>query len=224
MFNGFSPRTIEFMWELRLNNNKPWFTEHKEAFQREFQNPMKELGKTVFAGVNDACGGRGFIHKNARIYKDARRIRDGEPYRDHLWFSIERPSEDWTVTPGFWFELNPESWSCGLGFYQAKALTMAKFRARLDKAPQLFEKLIAPLAKQTDFILSGPEYVRKKAAPTPKTAAWYNRRSFSLVCEKPNGAELFSPDLADKLTLGFTFLMPLYDYFITLDADPDPQL
>jgi uncharacterized protein (DUF2461 family) len=30
MFEGFSPRTIDFMWNLRFNNRKPWFEEHKE--------------------------------------------------------------------------------------------------------------------------------------------------------------------------------------------------
>jgi len=224
MFNGFSSRTIDFMWELRLNNNKTWFTEHKEEFHREFQIPMKELGAEVFEGVKKACGDRGFIHKVSRIYKDARRIRDGEPYRDHLWFSIEKPSDEWTCTPVFWFELMPEGISFGLGYYQAKALTMAKLRARIDKAPKQFEKLIAPLEKQDKFILQGAEYARKKEAPTKKTADWYNKKSFSLICEKPISAELFSPDFANKLIEGYTFLMPLYDYFVTLDADPDPLI
>ena len=224
MFKGFSPRTIDFMWELRLNNNRPWFTEHKEEFHREFQLPMKELGAAVFADVKETCGDRGFIHKVSRIYKDARRVRDGEPYRDHLWFSIEKPSDEWTSTPVFWFELSPEKWSCGLGFYQAKPLTMAKFRARIDKAPKQFETLIAPLATQDDFVLTGAEYARKKQAPTTKTADWYNKKSFSLVCEKQNGAELFSPEFADVLVGRFAFLMPLYDYFITLDSDPEPEI
>ena len=222
MFKGFSPRTIDFMWELRFNNNKIWFTEHKEDFQREFQIPMKELVAQAFECVNNACGKRGFISKISRIYKDARRIRDGEPYRDHLWFSIERPSEEWTSTPVFWFELGPESWSYGLGYYQAKPMTMAKFRARLDKDPKQFEKLIAPLAKQEEFILEGSEYARKKESPTTKTADWYNKKSFSLIHRQENGSELFSAEFADRIVNGFTYLMPLYDYFITLDSDPEP--
>jgi len=222
MFKGFSSRTIDFMWELRLNNNKAWFTEHKEEFQREFQMPMKELGAQVFEGVKNACGDRGFIHKVSRVYKDARRISDGEPYRDHLWFSIEKPSEEWTSTPVFWFELKPEDWSCGLGYYQARPLTMAKFRARIDKNPKQFEKLIAPLEKQNEFVLDGPEYARKKEAPTEKTAVWYNKKSFSLMFAKQNGSELFSGELAERLIKDFMFLMPLYDYFVTLDSDLDP--
>ena len=47
MFNGFTQRTIDFMWNLRLNNTKAWFEENKEDFRRDFQTPMKELGIEV---------------------------------------------------------------------------------------------------------------------------------------------------------------------------------
>jgi len=223
MFQGFSPQTIDFMWNLRLNNRKAWFEEHKETFRQDFQAPMKALGRDVFERISADYADYGFIHKLSRIYRDARRVRDGEPYRCNLWFSIEKPSEEWTSTPVFWFELGPERWHYGLGYYQAKSLTMAKFRARLDRDPKKFEKLIAPLAKQSEFVLDGEEYKRKKEASTPKTAPWYNRKSLVLIHEQPNGEELYSPKLVDRLVEGYAFLMPFYDYFVSLDADPDPR-
>ena len=223
MFEGFSPQTIDFMWNLRFNNQKTWFDAHKDEYRNDFLNPMKALGQDVFAQIQAAYGNHGFIHKVSRIYKDARRSRGDGPYRDHLWFSIEKPSEEWTSTPVFWFELSPDTWSYGLGYYQARPTTMAKLRARLDKNPQRFEKLIAPLAKQEEFVLDGADYIRKKAAPTPQLDDWYNKKSFSLVHQQPNGPELFAPALTHRLVQGYRFLMPLYDYLVTLDADPTPE-
>jgi len=224
MFRGFSPQTIEFMWGLRLNNQKPWFEANKETFQKELQSPIKALGQTVFERIEADYSEQGFIHKVSRIYKDARRVHDGEPYRCNMWFSIEKPSEEWTATPVFWFELSPEAWRYGLGYYQARPITMAKLRARIDRDPKKFEKLIAPLGKQEEFILDGEEYKRKKEAPSQKTVAWYNKKSLVLMHEQQNGEELFSPALADRLVTGYEFLMPFYDYLITLDSDPDPGL
>ena len=224
-FEGFSQATIDFMWNLRFNNNKQWFESHKAEFIRDFNNPMKALGREVFERIEAAFGGRGFIHKVSRIYKDARRVKGGEPYRTNLWFSIERPVNagmEWTGTPVFWFELSPDNWSYGLGYYSARAETMAKLRARIDKNPKAFEKLIAPLDKQNEFSLNGDEYVRRKAAPSKKTDVWYNRKTFSLIHEQAHGEELFSHELANRLTEGYSFLMPMYDYFITLDSDPSP--
>lgn len=217
MFEGFSPRTTDFMWNLRLNNEKAWFEAHKEEFQQALQLPMRELGRAVFERV--AAERAGFIHKLSRIYKDARRLHGAGPYRDNMWFSIERPSEEWTATPVFWFELAPESWSYGLGYYQARPETMAKLRARIDRDPKPFETLIEPLERQDEFVLEGPEYARRKTASTEGIAAWYNKKSFSLIHRQPNGDELFSPDLVRRVADGMLSLLPLYDYLITLDSE-----
>ena len=222
MFNGFTPKTIDFMWNLRLNNRKDWFEANKDIYKQEFQDPMKALAKEVFGQISATYSSHGFTHKVARIYKDARRIRDGEPYRCNLWFCIEKPCEEWTSTPVFWFELAPEEWSYGLGYYHARPMTMAKFRARIDRDPKKFEKIIAPLAKQSEFVLEGDEYKRAKQAPSPATAGWYNMKSLSLSHRQQNGDELYSPELSNRLANGYKFLMPFYDYFITLDSDPDP--
>ena len=224
MFTGFSSQTIDFMWNLRLNNNKSWFEANKENFKQDFHNPMKALGQDVFNRISSDYSRHGFIHKVSRIYKDARRVRDGEPYRCNLWFSIEKPTEEWTSTPVFWFELSPEQWSYGLGYYQARPLTMAKFRARIDRAPSKLEKLVATLEKQDEFILDGEEYKRKKETGSVKLSVLYNMKSFSLIHKQKNGNELFSPELVNRIVCGYQFLMPFYDYLITLDSDPDPEV
>jgi uncharacterized protein (TIGR02453 family) len=222
MFNGFSEKTIDFMWELRLNNNKAWFEAYKDEFIRDFQEPMKALGREVFERFSAKYSDYGFIHKLSRIYKDARRIRDGEPYRANLWFSIEKPlpeNVEWTGTPVFWFELCPDDWSYGLGYYAAKSQTMESFRAMIEENPKEFEKLVSLLEKQDEFVLDGEEYKRRKESAvklSAKAAEWYNKKSFSLIHRQKNGKELYSADLADRLVKGYEFLMPFYDYFMEL--------
>ena len=220
MFTGFSQNTIDFMWNIRLNNNKAWFEEHKDEFKRDFQTPMKELVQEVYARMTADYGERGFIQKLSRIYKDARRVRNGNLYRDNLWFSVEKPSAENEESSGvltFWFDLNPEGWSYGLGYYAAKAATMERLRARIDDNPKAFEKLIDLLNSQDEFKLDGPEYARQKQAPTPKTQEWYNKKSFSLIHSGGIGDELFTREFADRLVSGYTFLMPFYDYFIAAE-------
>ena len=222
MFKGFNQKTVDFMWNIRLNNNKPWFEEHKEEFKRDFQMPMKELGQEVFAAIIAEYGEHGFIHKLSRIYRDARRVRDGRLYRDNLWFSVEKPYTEKGESSGiltFWFDLNPEGWSYGLGYYAAKAVTMEKLRTRIDGNPKAFEKLIDLLAGQDEFKLDGPEYARVKPSPTPKTQEWYNKKSFSLIHFGEIDDELFSREFADRLVSGYKFLMPFYDYFAAAEDE-----
>jgi len=222
MFTGFSQKTIDFMWNIRLNNNKQWFEAHKDEYKHDLHTPMKELGKEVYTRITDNFGERGFVHKLSRIYKDARRIRDGNPYRDHLWFSVERPSTEKEESSGiltFWFELNPEGWSYGLGYYAAKAATMEKLRAQIGANPKELERLIDLLNSQNEFKLEGPEYVRQKQAPTAKTQEWYNKKSFSLIHYGKICEELFSCQFTDRLVNGYIFLMPFYDYFVTAEMN-----
>ena len=32
-FTGFTPETIDFLWELRMNNNKAWMEENRERYR-----------------------------------------------------------------------------------------------------------------------------------------------------------------------------------------------
>ncbi|MCL2868893.1 MAG: DUF2461 domain-containing protein [Candidatus Bathyarchaeota archaeon] len=227
MFTGFTQKTIDFMWSIRLNNNRSWFEAHKDEYKHDFQAPMKELGQEVFAKIIADYGERGFIHKLSRIYKDARRVRDGNMYRDNLWFSVEKPCAGKEESSGiltFWFDLNPEGWSYGLGYYAAKAVTMEKLRVRVDDNPKEFEKLIDLLNSQGEFKLDGPEYARKKQAPTLKTQEWYNKKSFSLIHFGEITNELFSREFVDRLVCGYKFLMPFYDYFDAVETEGRPEV
>jgi len=222
MFTGFSQSTLDFMWGIRMNNERPWFEAHKAEYIRDFQGPMRALASDVFDRVTAECGDRGFTQKVSRIYRDARRVRDGRPYRDHMWCSVERPNEDGAGTPVFWFELTPDNWSHGMGFYMARPETMAKMRARIRNNTESFESLIAPLAAQDYFRLGGEDYARKKEAPSENVAEWYNKKSFFVIHEESHAPILFSAALVERIVEGIKFLMPLYDYCATLNADPAP--
>jgi len=223
MFQGFSQETVDFMWGIRFNNEKSWFEAHKQEYLDHLDGPMKALGCEVYGIFNEKHPDLGLKLHVCRIYRDARRLHGRGPYKDHLWFTIRKVEEEWTDSPVFWFELAPEQWSYGLGYYSAKAVTMAKHRARIDNNPKPLEKLARLLGGQTEFVLEGESYARPKGDPGGLLKAWYNMKKFSLIHEDKLTEELYSPDLAVRVAEGFSFLAPFYDYFSTLYADPDPN-
>ena len=223
MFQGFSQETVDFMWGIRFNNEKTWFEAHKSDYQTYFLTPMKELGGQVQAALLDRFPQSGLNLKISRIYRDARRLFGRGPYKDHLWLSLFRYGNESGGHPVFWFELAPDGWSYGMGFWDAHALTMAKHRARINRDPAPLLKLHDKLAKQTEFVLQGPAYSRPKPCGEPRLAEWYNKKSLSIGHEEGLTEFLYTPGLADRLAGGFSFLMPYYDYFSTIWADPDPR-
>ena len=101
---------------------------------------------------------------------------------------------------------------------------MMKLRARMERDPRVMEKLTRGLDRQTEFSLEGEPYKRpKEGAPSPLLARWYEKKSFSIGHYEKLDEILFSRALVDRLKTGFAFLLPYYDYFVTLDGDPDPR-
>ena len=223
MFQGFSQQTVDFMWNIRFNNEKIWFEAHREEYKNFLAQPMNSLAADVSIALADKYPDLNLKLHVSRIYRDARRLHGNGPFKDHLWFSMRQVSEEWTDKPVFWFELSPETWSYGLGYYLAKATTMAKHRARIENKPQTLEKLARTLNRQTEFILEGNSYARPKGDPGKLLFDWYNKKSFSLIHEQRIDEAVFSADLAARIVDGFDFLVPFYRYFSTLDSDPDPR-
>lgn len=223
MFQGFDDTTVDFMWGIRFNNERSWFEAHRQEYQEHFYTPMRDLGDEVYGHIAGKLPDWGLICKVSRIYRDARRLFGRGPYKDHLWLSVEQPHEPGISVPCFWFELGPEAWSYGMGCYMVRPLTMAKLRARMDRDPRPMEKLTRRLARQSEFALDGQEYRRpRSAAPSRVLEPWYRKKNFSISHEEKLSEELFSRAIVDRLLTGFDFLIPYYQYFATLEGDPDP--
>lgn len=222
MFQGFTQDTLDFMWHIRFNNEKSWFEAHKDIYRAVLDKPMRELAQDVSDGFAANHRELDLRPRVSRIYRDARRLHGSGPYKDHLWFTLRRQEEEWADKPVFWFELAPETWSYGLGYYLAKPLTMEKLRARIDADPAPLGKLARSLDRQKEFVLEGENYARLKCGPDKPLAEWYNKKTFSIIHEEKVDEAVFSPELAGRIIRGFEFLLPFYRYFVTLDTDPDP--
>ena len=190
MFQGFSGATVDFMWGIRFNNEKGWFEAHKEEYLTTFQRPMKALADEVYVAFTDRHPDLDLICKVSRIYRDARRLFGRGPYKDHLWLSLTRPHEEGCAEPVFWFELGPEGYSYGMGFWQAPAVTMAKFRARMDREPKAMEKLARRFQKQDVFVLEGEDY-KRQGRPLPAAHPLVQQKELRpLPRRPPRGAAL----------------------------------
>ena len=215
MFTGFTPETIDFLWGIRMNNNRDWFLEHKKQYVSTLYEPMKALGKDLFAPFMEIPG---TILKVSRIYRDARRLHGQGPYKDHLWFCVRTGDQDWTGRPTFYFEIAPDYYSYGMGFWAASAATMTRYRQQIDRDPKTLEKLVRQFDRQQVFQLTGPDYVRSKGQVSDLLRPWYQKKSLTLSHEVPLDESLYSPDFASRVTEDLKTLLPFYRYFAALCA------
>lgn len=223
MFQGFTEETIDFLWGIRMNNNREWFTAHKKEYQTQLYEPMKALSAVVWEDLKEECGPYLLTPKVARIYRDARRIHGGGPYKESLWFVLQKPVEDWTATPAFYFEVMPAGYEYGMGYYCARPVQMEVYRRRILREPGELEALARRLNGQTEFVLTGDEYKRPKGQVSELLKPWFNRKSLALVCAHKPDELLLSPALKDTVVEAFRWLMPYYDYLRRLEQEPLPE-
>ena len=88
-FPGFPQQALQFFKDIAQNNNKEWFTLHKEEYTRHVQGPVQDfvivLGAELQALSKEmvfdpSLRGSGSI---MRIYRDIRFSKDKIPYKSY---------------------------------------------------------------------------------------------------------------------------------------------
>jgi len=223
MFQGYTQQTIDFLWGLKLNNERSWFQAHREEFLTYVDAPTRALAAQLAEEMTGLYPKLGLELKVSRIYRDARRLFGRGPYKDHLWFSLRRPGEHDSAIPCFWFEVAPERYSYGMGAWDPTPLTMAKLRARIDRDPKPAEKLVRAVEKRGEFSLEGTEYKRPKGDPGPLLCPLYNRKQISFGRDCNCEGIFFTPELAEQVLEGWKSLEPFYRWLCALAGDPAPE-
>lgn len=212
-FTGFTPQAGEFLWELRFNNERPWFNAHKQEFLDLVDVPFRALANEVYERMKEAYPKREWYVHVSRIYRDARRLYGRGPYKDHLWFTLRCDASKDEEVPAFYFGFDPEGYDFGMGYYVSKAAFMERYRRFTLANPKPLEKLARRLNKQDTFVLGGQSYKKNKVEHSPLLDPWLNKRWVSVDCTRGHDEISQSHDLADEVVKGFSFLVPYYDYF-----------
>lgn len=210
MFNGFTPETVDFLWGIRMNNNREWFLEHKQDYVNHLYEPMKALGQDLFLPFRDLPGN---LLKVSRIYRDAR-MHHPVPYKESLWICIRKDVAWWAENPCLYFEIRPEGVSYGFVLWHPRPSTMEQLRQSWAAKPEEFLQLIAHTEKVTGLTVTADVYKRPKEAPIAELAPYYAwKGNISCTVDEPVGPELFGPELGARAGALIEKLIPLYEYF-----------
>lgn len=220
-FTGFSQQGLNFLQQVRIENDKAWFDAHRDVYDHELLMPFRQLVAALaptMLMIDPQFETRPAIGKTlSRIHRDTRFSHDKSRYRSRLWLTFKRASKDWKDAPAYFFELGPDMLRYGLGYYCANKPTMDLFRHTLQRRPQQF--LGAAECCRAPFELVGESYkrplVKDQAADI---ATWYNRKSFAAMVTDVQVEKLFNAELVALLAQGFQQLEPLYQWLMQVEA------
>lgn len=210
MFTGFTPETMDFLWGIRMNNNRDWFTQHKGDYVRTLYEPMKELGQAVFQPFLERPGN---LLKVSRIYRDAR-MHPPTPYKESLWLCIRRDVDWWAENPCLYFELNPEGANYGFFYWKPRTSTLEEFRRNISAKPDDFLKLISDTEAAVGQPVTAECYKRPKPTDNPALIPYFAwKGQIGCTREIAPGDRLFGSQLEEEVSGFFEALTPLYEYF-----------
>ena len=210
MFTGFTPETIDFLWGIRMNNNRDWFLANKKKYTDTLYEPMKALGKELFEPFLHKPGN---LLKVSRIYRDAR-LHHPDPYKESLWACIRQDVSWWAENGCLFFDIRPEGVEYGFFLYRPRVSTMEQFRQEISRDPEEFLSVIAQVEEATGVQVTAELYKRPKVTDDPRLQPYFAWKS-GIHCTRSvePGEEMFGPEIGHKAKEMFTQLIPLYDYF-----------
>ena len=224
-FSGFTPQTIQFLNDLKANNFRQWFEDHRELYEIELLQPFRALANTLTPPMHAIDSLFEFRpHKMiSRIYRDTRFSKNKDPYKTCLWLNFQRSKTQWQNFPGFFMELNTETCFYGMGMYEPQRKIIEAFRERIETEPNSFEKMVKKSVDKTGFVVDGEMYKRPlKNSVSDYLQPWMQRKSVyvmkTISVENPI---IYSEKLAQQLADDFTALKELYDFMVgaTMDAE-----
>ena len=145
MQNALGEKSFHFLAELEKHiNDKAWFEEHKTAYKKYIYDPLYELAERLGPVMLSLDAGFELTPRKviSRIYKDTRFSRDKALYKSNMWLTFKRPDTAWHDAPCFFFEIFPDGFRYGMGFYQATSATMNGIRSVIAEKPQKFLRLM----------------------------------------------------------------------------------
>jgi uncharacterized protein (TIGR02453 family) len=218
-FEGFSKESPEFLKTLYTKNSKKWFEKNRVKYEKFLLEPFRllvaELGDEMLR-IDSHFEVRPQINKTiSKIFRDTRFSKDKSIFKRAMWLTFKRPSKDWKDAPAYFFELMPDSYRYGLGYYSASRSTMDIFRESINDYTNEFVKAIASYRRQSAIKLWGEKY--KRPLPCSHQAFiqdWYQRKSFYLAHTCKINRILFSEKLKADIITAFNLLSPLYKYLL----------
>jgi uncharacterized protein (TIGR02453 family) len=146
-FPGLSSEALDFLRDLKRNNNRDWFRERKGDYERLLHHPIEDLVRTCAA----ACDKRGFPlfpkDKNplTRIYRDIRFSPDKTPFHTHVGASLRRPS---SKTGGeIYIHISSENSFVAAGFWMPPRQVLHAWRERMTADPKAFQQSLESLTE-----------------------------------------------------------------------------
>ena len=201
--------TLEFLTQLKENNNREWFTENKKRFDSE-----QKTTKTFFTQILTDLEKIDSIEKMQmhRIYRDIRFSKDKTPYKSHFSVSFDRTKP--LLRGGMYLHIENDASFVGGGFWEPNNEDLFRIRKEIELDASDLKEIITDKTFVSYFgTLEGEEL---KTAPkgfdkTHPDIELIRKKQF-VIRRKFSNKEVLSPNFQEEVLATFKAMRPFFDY------------
>ncbi len=217
-----SAKTLDFLFENRLQNSKAWYDEHHDDYVEYVRRPLEDLVIALTPAIMEIddhmiCEPK--VNKSiSRVRRDTRFSKDKSLYRDTAWVSFMRDKKLYHGLPGFFFEFSPRGFRYGCGYYMASPDSMDMFRTLIINGDKSFTAALEAYENQDVFGFEGELYKKNRYPDkSEQLQNWLNRKNVDFIHNSVDFDLLFSENLYKTLSEDFMLLKPIYDFLIKVE-------
>ena len=126
--------TLAFLRELKVHNERAWFTEHKGAYQQAYSEMLNTVVQLLVAisGFDPGIAAAGLDPKSCimRINRDIRFSKDKSPYKSNFFAFINRGGRK-SQWGGYYLHLEPGGTFAGGGIYMPEPAVLDQTRREI---------------------------------------------------------------------------------------------
>jgi len=161
----FEKRTIKFLRELEVNNNREWFKANKTRYEEDvldvalrfiqsMQDPLADFAPH-FTAVPTRIGG-----SLMRVYRDTRFSNNKLPYKTNVGIQFRHERAKDVHSPGYYVHIDPNEVFIGVGMWRPDSDPLRQIRERIAARPGEWTRATGAAAFKRNFSLGGESLKR----------------------------------------------------------------
>lgn len=208
--------TLKFLNNLKKNNNKPWFDEHRNEYTAAKENFIALLDRVI---SDAATFDPAIAHLKAkdcifRINRDVRFSKDKSPYKINIAGYFNQNGKK-GLGAGYYLHLEPGKSFVAGGMWMPEPKELVKIRQEIDYNFEDWKKFTSSAAFKKTFIegVKGEALVRPPKGYEENNAAIAVLKLKSFVVTKSfTDAAVLSKDFNKEVCNTFKAMRPLVDF------------
>ncbi len=200
---------IQFLKDLKANNNRDWFAENKKRFKA-----VEAQAKGFYNSLKEALNQHDEIEKLKmfRIYRDVRFSKDKTPYQPHFAGSFARAGA--SRRGGYYLRIRPGESFIAVGFWQPEPKDLLRIRKEFERdASEIREIMAEPEFAEIWGPMVGEEV---KTAPKGFNMDSPNidliRKKAFIFVRNFSDSQVVQADFLQTVNDSFRAIRPYFDY------------